>query len=549
MADKSTQTRQTSAVPSVSDGGTHAIKETLESIVIAFVFAFVFRAYVVEAFVIPTGSMAPTLLGQHMRVQCVQCGYRFEADVSDKDKEKTARGDRVAKQIFSDRHPDCPMCHYRNVLKSGTRPRAGDRILVHKYIYSLSAPRRWDVVVFKNPTDPDDNYIKRLVGLPGEKLLIVEGNVYVKSSEEADSPWRIARKTDELQNPKAEHIQRAMWQPVYHSRYVPLDEGHSSPARRSPWQSPWVEQLGDWSIEGRRSYEHDSAGKGIIRFDLTRQFKGPIQWYAYNQLKPRRYPVQPIEEVRIAAGFQPRQAGLSITMRTTARLDGDTPIVVTARVDPLGRAALETHDPADPGQVRVLAQVQADPLGPGRSTDVELWYVDQQVSLWIDGRRKLEWSFDFDDFGRVTNRPPLDPQQYPQIAIEVDGSPVILHRVQVDRDVGYTAYQGSMQEKTHRGTTIKYSDGRHDSQPIDILEDQYFCLGDNSPMSSDGRFWEQVDPWIKRTMFEEGENALGIVPRHLMIGRAFFVYFPAPYSTKPSHWGLFPNFGQMRFIH
>ena len=42
------------------------VKEVVESIAIAFVLAFVFRAFVVEAFVIPTGSMAPTLLGKHM---------------------------------------------------------------------------------------------------------------------------------------------------------------------------------------------------------------------------------------------------------------------------------------------------------------------------------------------------------------------------------------------------------------------------------------------------------------------------------------------------
>ena len=42
---------------------THAIRETVESIVIAFVLAFLFRTFEAEAFVIPTGSMAPTLMG------------------------------------------------------------------------------------------------------------------------------------------------------------------------------------------------------------------------------------------------------------------------------------------------------------------------------------------------------------------------------------------------------------------------------------------------------------------------------------------------------
>jgi hypothetical protein len=56
------------------------VKETIESILIAFVLAFMFRAFVVEAFVIPTGSMAPTLLGAHMRFQCDNCGYPFDVN-------------------------------------------------------------------------------------------------------------------------------------------------------------------------------------------------------------------------------------------------------------------------------------------------------------------------------------------------------------------------------------------------------------------------------------------------------------------------------------
>src|SRR6266404_9473287 len=58
-----------------AEGG---VKETLESILVAFILAFIFRAFVVEAFVIPTGSMAPTLLGAHMRFRCPDCGYEFD---------------------------------------------------------------------------------------------------------------------------------------------------------------------------------------------------------------------------------------------------------------------------------------------------------------------------------------------------------------------------------------------------------------------------------------------------------------------------------------
>src|SRR5689334_2661262 len=52
------------AAPQRPDGW----RETVESIVVAFVLAFLFRTFEAEAFVIPTGSMAPTLYGQHRDV-------------------------------------------------------------------------------------------------------------------------------------------------------------------------------------------------------------------------------------------------------------------------------------------------------------------------------------------------------------------------------------------------------------------------------------------------------------------------------------------------
>src|SRR5262245_3842463 len=63
----------------------HAIRETVESIVIAFVLAFLFRTFEAEAFVIPTGSMAPTLMGRHKDVDCEKCGHRFQVNASEEE--------------------------------------------------------------------------------------------------------------------------------------------------------------------------------------------------------------------------------------------------------------------------------------------------------------------------------------------------------------------------------------------------------------------------------------------------------------------------------
>ena len=154
---------------------TGAIRETLEHVIIAFILAFTFRAFVVEAFVIPTGSMAPTLLGQHGLLNCPQCGYRFPSG---------------APQQYGGLA--CPMCQQKQRQLAGAHY-SGDRILVLKFLYAFREPRRWEVVVFKNPQYPPkdgikelswsqlgaspQNYIKRLVGLPGEQLQIADGNL------------------------------------------------------------------------------------------------------------------------------------------------------------------------------------------------------------------------------------------------------------------------------------------------------------------------------------------------------------------------------------
>ena len=55
----------------------------------------------------------------------------------------------------------------------------GDRLLVNKHIYRTNEPKRGDLVVFKYPLDPKVPYIKRLVGLPGEKVEIIGRTLYI----------------------------------------------------------------------------------------------------------------------------------------------------------------------------------------------------------------------------------------------------------------------------------------------------------------------------------------------------------------------------------
>ncbi len=152
------------------------IADTFEWLITAFILAFVFRAFVMEAFRIPTGSMADTLKGAHFRLRCRQCGYKY--DYGFVPGKYGLPDDYVPRSgHLKSYRTRCPSCgNYQPV--GGTMPVAnGDRILVLKCIYQFFEPKRWDVIVFKNPPEPEVNYIKRLVGLPEEEVQIIDGDV------------------------------------------------------------------------------------------------------------------------------------------------------------------------------------------------------------------------------------------------------------------------------------------------------------------------------------------------------------------------------------
>ena len=73
-------------------------------------------------------------------------------------------------------------------------PFTGDRIIVEKLAYDFVEPARWDVVVFKYPEDARVNYIKRLVGLPGETVSIAGGDIW---TDRGTADHVIARKPPE----------------------------------------------------------------------------------------------------------------------------------------------------------------------------------------------------------------------------------------------------------------------------------------------------------------------------------------------------------------
>ena len=162
------------------------IRELLETLAIALFLATIFKFYEAEAYVIPTGSMATTLMGRHKDVSCQACGYRFQVSASEeRDRENHATSTEVLGGT-------CPQCRLTQRFTSRDISFSGDRVLVNKFIGNFRPIQRWDVTVFRSPSDPKTNYIKRFVGLPEEDIRIQYGNLYVQKEGAAES--RILRK-------------------------------------------------------------------------------------------------------------------------------------------------------------------------------------------------------------------------------------------------------------------------------------------------------------------------------------------------------------------
>jgi signal peptidase I len=482
------------------------VANTFEWLITAFILAFLFRAFVMEAFRIPTGSMAETLKGAHFRLRCVQCGYRYDYGLGNfrLPRDTMPRGPLPAKASR------CPSCgYYYPETGRGMWASNGDRILVLKCIYQFFEPKQWDVVVFKNPLNPSENYIKRLVGLGGQTVEIIDGDVYIDG--------QISRKPAKVQD--------ELWMPVYDNDYQPvrpkqgLFNGHEwDQPLRSVAESQWKldrQSPTRFRLEGAPEQIHTMVYDTSIGNDFRATYAyGDVQDY-------RNMPYCSDLMVRLYAKRQtgPGVIGIEMSKYETK---------YRARVDTMGSMVIEKVAAGE--EPEELAQRQIDLADEDGPRLVRFANVDHEL-IFEFGDEKLSH-----DLGRGAQdagerRVDIEP------VVKVFGSGKIeLSHVAIFRDIHYTGRKYANSREVGRAV---------EGNPLKLEADEFFVLGDNSPNSEDGRWWGARGKGNNGISYREG-----IVPRDYLVGKALFVYWPSGFRPYPRFpFGIIPNVGQMRFIY
>ena len=364
-------------------------RRNLEGYATAIAFALLIKQFAIDTFQVPTESMEPTIIG---------------------------------------------------------RGGMGDRILVDRLDYLSRDPERYEIVVFKYPLSRLVNYVKRAVGLPGERIIIWRGQIYAAPDYKAEP--RCTR--------KPESVQESIFEV---NEVLKPDDCH---------EFTGVKFFKNWQANGFTPSWNDGAVKIEAPKDQERRIENKFT---------------------ITNGRTDRYAADAVGKGGGSEDCGDVRFEVEI-VAAAGTSAvlLDINDPSNSGQALALDlaveggapgsslrfgnQTWTDPtlaavkLQPGIKTRVQFDNVDQTAVVRIDGDVVFRKEYDIKPEANVGRN------LHTRLRAGVRSGAAEFHRLAVYRDIYYSEYPGAPTE-------------------FFLPNDSYLMFGDNSPNSLDARAWRK----------------------------------------------------------
>lgn len=210
--------------------------EFLKTAVVAIILALVIRTFLLEPFNIPSGSMKPTLeIGDYLFVYKPAYGYS------------------------------------RYSFPLGLAPVEG------RIWNGGRVPQRGDVIVFKLPTNPSIDYIKRIVGLPGETVQVIDGRLYINRRMVDRQPVGLRRiEEDGISTTMMEYVE-TLPGGVMHRIY---EESDDQPLDNTP---EYVVPEGHYFAMGdNRDNSQDSRVQNMVGYIPLRNIVGPASFIFFS---------------------------------------------------------------------------------------------------------------------------------------------------------------------------------------------------------------------------------------------------------------------------
>jgi signal peptidase I len=543
---------------------TDRLRTVIELSVCLTILVSLFRTFLAGGYMIETGSMAPCLVGYHRQVTCPSCRFPFAAE-----------GNSTTIKAV------CPNCGQGGISVERLPRNDGDHLLVHRAMYEFRAPRRWEVIVFRNPNKPTQAYVKRLIGLPGELLQIEGGDILVSGKIQTKNyatqrGMRISVYDHDFQ-PAADE---ADWQPRWVAdqaggnwqaagstfRYRPRKKDHgeaeNSQAENPDGQVAWVHYR-HWIRHGGmhltsvplaecpESLARGPSGFGALRYDADEkmlvcrgalsaeqrvQLLADVQDADARQSVERLYEASHIAPIVDNYGYNWGRDGhgqhevRDLMLSAQVRLPDGPGEFVLAITD--GSEEFQCIFDAARRQVRLIDVRTGKALKTGALNEhilagpvcVEISLMDRQVLLAVEGKLV------FEPYSYTATRE-RGPTPWQPVGFGVRGfadggstageSAVEIRALKLFRDVYYTDDGGR-----------RAVDG-----PLQLKPDEFFVLGDNSPVSKDSRSWSKTT----------------VLTAEMLLGKPLAVHLPSKKrQIQIGDWQTeirIPEISRIRYIH